>query len=54
MLKIGRMVDATLIAAPNSTRPAAMSPPLRCAKSRRVNQWRFGNKAYLAVNADSD
>ncbi len=39
MLKIGTVVDATLIAAPSST--------------KRGNQWHFGMKAHIGVDADS-
>ena len=53
MLKEGRAVDATLIAAPSSikNKDKASDPEMRsCQKG---NQWHFGMKAHIGVDADS-
>ena len=53
LLKAGTAVDATLIAAPSSTKnkDAAREPEMHQAK--KGNQWHFGMKAHIGVDADS-
>ena len=52
LLKAGTAVDATLIAAPSSTKnkDAARDPEMHHAK--KGNQWHFGMKAHIGVDAD--
>ena len=53
MLKAGTVVDATLTAAPSSTRYSTgqRDPEMRQAKTG--NQWHFGMKAHIGMDADS-
>ena len=53
LLKTGTVVDATLIAAPSSTKnkTGARDPEMHQAK--KGNQWHFGMKAHIGVDADS-
>ena len=53
LLKVGTAVDATLIAAPSSTKnkDKARDPEMHSAK--KGNQWHFGMKAHIGVDADS-
>ena len=53
MLKRGSIVDATIIAAPSSTKNAdgERDPEMRQAK--KGNQWYFGMKAHIGVDTDS-
>ena len=53
LLKVGTAVDATIIAAPSSTKNAdkARDPEMHSAK--KGNQWHFGMKAHIGVDADS-
>lgn len=53
MLKTGSVVDATLIDAPSSTknRDGKRDPEMHQVK--KGNQWHFGMKAHIAVDADS-
>lgn len=53
MMKKGTVVDATLIAAPSSTKNAdgERDPEMRQAK--KGNQWYFGMKAHIGVDAHS-
>lgn len=53
MLKTGTIVDASIIAAPSSTKnkDAARDPEMRQAK--KGNQWHFGMKAHIGVDAES-
>ena len=46
-------VDATLIAAPSSTKNASASATPRRARPRRQNNWYIGMKAHIGVDADS-
>ena len=54
LLKIGSVMDATLIAAPSSTKnkDGACDPEMHQVK--KGNQWHFGMKAHIDVDADSD
>jgi IS5 family transposase len=53
LLKAGTVVDATLIAAPSSTknREGARDPEMH--QSKKGNQWYFGMKAHIGVDAES-
>jgi IS5 family transposase len=53
MMREGMIVDATIIAAPLSTknRDQARDPEMHQAK--KGNQWHFGMKAHIGVDADS-
>jgi IS5 family transposase len=53
LLKTGTVVDATLIAAPSSTKnkTGARDPEMHQAK--KGNQWHFGMKAHIGVDAES-
>ena len=53
LLKAGTVVDATLIAAPSSTKnkDGQRDPEMR--QSKKGNQWFFGMKAHIGVDADS-
>lgn len=53
LLKEGTIVDATIIAAPPSTknREGARDPDMHQAK--KGNQWHFGMKAHIGVDAES-
>lgn len=53
MLKEGSAVDATLIAAPPSTKNKAKSRDPEMHSSKKGNQWYFGMKAHIGVDADS-
>ena len=53
LLKAGTVVDATLIAAPSSTKNKDGQRDLEMHQSKNGNQWFFGMKAYLGVDADS-
>ena len=52
LLKAGTAVDATLIAAPRSTKnkDAARDPEMH--QTKKGNQWHFGMKAHIGVDAD--
>lgn len=52
-LKAGTMVDATLIVVPNSApnQSGERDPEMR--QSKKGNQWYFGMKAHIGVDADS-
>jgi len=53
MLRAGTVVDATLIAAPNSTKNAAGERDPEMKQSKKGNQYYFGMKAHIGVDADS-
>jgi len=53
MLKEGSAVDATLIAAPSSTKNKDKSRDPEMHSSQKGNQWYFGMKAHIGVDADS-
>lgn len=50
-LSTGTIVDATLIAAPSSTKNAKGERDPEMKQSRKGNQWYFGMKAHLGVDA---
>ena len=53
LLKVGTVVDATLIAAPTSTKNADKARDPEMHSSKKGNQWYFGMKAHIGVDADS-
>jgi transposase, IS5 family len=53
MLKAGTVVYATLIAAPSSTKNASGERDPEMHQSKKGNQWYFGMKAHIGVDADS-
>ena len=53
MLKRGSIVDATIIAAPSSTKNAEGARDPEMHQTRKGNQWYFGMKAHIGVDADS-
>jgi len=53
MLKAGTVVDATLISAPSSTKNESGERNPEMKQSRKGNQWHFGMKAYIGVDAES-
>ena len=53
MLKQGTVVDATLIAAPSSTKNQGGERDPEMHQTKKGNQWHFGMKAHIGVDADS-
>jgi IS5 family transposase len=53
MLKRGTNVDATIIATPSSTKNAEGERDLEMQRTKKGNQWQFGMKAHIGVDADS-
>ena len=53
MLKRGSIVDATIIAAPSSTKNAEGERDPEMHQTKKGNQWFFGMKAHIGVDADS-
>ena len=53
LLKAGTAVDATLIAAPSSTKNATGKRDPEMHQTKKGNQWHFGMKAHIGVDADS-
>lgn len=53
MLKSGTVVDATLIAAPSSTKNKNGERDPEMHQTKKGNQWHFGMKAHIGVDADS-
>ena len=53
LLKTGTVVDATLIAAPSSTKNAAGERDPEMKQSKKGNQWYFGMKAHIGTDAES-
>ncbi len=52
-LKSGTVVDATLIAAPSSTKNASGQRDPEMHQSKKGQQWYFGMKAHIGVDAQS-
>ena len=52
-LKAGTVVDATLIAAPTSTKNGGKARDPEMHQSKKGNEWYFGMKAHIGVDADS-
>jgi IS5 family transposase len=53
MLREGTVVDATLIAAPSSTKNKDGERDPEMHQTKKGNQWHFGMKAHAGVDADS-
>ena len=53
MLKTGSAVDATLISAPTSTKNASGTRDPEMHQTKKGNQWYFGMKAHVGVDAES-
>lgn len=53
LLRQGSVVDATLIAAPPSTKNKTRSRDPEMSSTRKGNQWYFGMKAHIGVDANS-
>ena len=53
MLKTGTVVDATLIAAPSSTKNKGGTRDPEMHQTKKGNQWHFGMKAHIGVDAES-
>jgi transposase, IS5 family len=53
LLRAGTVVDATLIAAPCSTKNASGERDPEMHQSKKGNQWHFGMKAHIGVDAQS-
>lgn len=53
MLKRGSIVDATIIAAPSSTKNSTGERDPEMHQTKKGKQWHFGMKAHIAVDADS-
>ena len=53
LLKAGTAVDATLIGAPSSTKNKAKARDPEMHSSQKGNEWHFGMKAHIGVDADS-
>ena len=53
LLKRGTIVDATIIAAPSSTKNAANERDPEMHQTKKGNQWYFGMKAHIGVDVDS-
>jgi IS5 family transposase len=52
MLKTGTVVDATLIAAPSSTKNKRGERDPEMHQTKKGNQWHFGMKAHIGVDAE--
>jgi IS5 family transposase len=52
-MKEGTIVDATIIAAPSSTRNARKERDPEMHQTKKGNQWHFGMKAHIGVDAQS-
>ena len=53
MMRAGTLVDATLIAAPPSTKNKARQRDPEMHQTRKGNQWYFGMKAHIGADRDS-
>jgi IS5 family transposase len=53
LLREGTAVDATLIAAPSSTKNKDKARDPEMHQTKKGNQWYFGMKAHIGVDADS-
>jgi IS5 family transposase len=53
LLKRGSIVDATIIAAPSSTKNSTGERDPEMHQTKKGNQWYFGMKAHIAVDAES-
>jgi IS5 family transposase len=53
LLRQGTIVDATIIAAPSSTKNSTGERDPEMHQTRKGNQWYFGMKAHVGVDAES-
>jgi transposase, IS5 family len=53
ILKLGSIVDATIIAAPSSTKNATGERDPEMHQTKKGNQWHFGMKAHIGADAES-
>jgi IS5 family transposase len=53
LLRAGTVVDATLIAAPSSTKNASGERDPEMRQTKKGNQWYFGMKAHIGADAES-
>jgi IS5 family transposase len=53
LMREGTMVDATLIAAPSSTKNDSGERDPEMHQAKKGNQWHFGMKAHIGVDAES-
>jgi IS5 family transposase len=53
LLRCGTIVDATIIAAPSSTKNKDKSRDPEMHQTKKGNQWYFGMKAHIGVDGDS-
>ena len=53
LLRSGTIVDATLIAAPSSTKNRDDKRDAEMHQTKKGNQWHFGMKAHIGVDAQS-
>jgi IS5 family transposase len=53
LLRTGTLVDATIIAAPSSTKNRERRRDPEMHQAKKGNQWHFGMKAHLGADADS-
>jgi len=53
LMKEGPIVDATIIAAPSSTKNARQERDPEMHQTKKGNQWYFGMKAHIGVDAQS-
>ena len=53
LLREGTMVDATIIAAPPSTKNADKARDPEMHQTKKGNEWHFGMKAHIGADADS-
>lgn len=53
ILKEGTVVDATIIAAPSSTKNQSGERDPEMHQTKKGNQWHFGMKAHIGVDAES-
>jgi IS5 family transposase len=53
LMKQGTLVDATIIEAPPSTKNASKSRDPEMHQTKKGNQWHFGMKAHIGVDAES-
>jgi IS5 family transposase len=53
LLRAGTLVDATIIAAPSSTKNQAGARDPDMHQTKKGNQWYFGMKAHIGVDAES-
>ncbi|WP_217478564.1 IS5 family transposase, partial [Pararobbsia alpina] len=53
LMRAGTIVDATIIAAPSSTKNAEKARDPEMHQTKKGNQWYFGMKAHVGVDAES-